>query len=132
MNIKKEAISYIIFGVLTTAINMICYAGLTKLLGMDYKLATTLAWMISVIFAFITNKLYVFNSRNKDFTAVIKEFASFIFFRLLSYFLDLLTMILCVEVLKIDDFIAKIAANILVIALNYFASKYVIFKRAKH
>ncbi|WHY85439.1 GtrA family protein [Neobacillus novalis] len=131
MNNKKEAISYLFFGVLTTVINIVCYAILTKIMNMDYKLATTFSWILAVIFAFITNKLYVFKSNKTNLLLVVREFTVFTFFRLLSYFLDILTMIVCVEYLTIDDFIAKIAANILVIVFNYFASKYVVFKKMK-
>ncbi|KIO60825.1 hypothetical protein B4064_3480 [Caldibacillus thermoamylovorans] len=53
------------------------------------------------------------------------------FFRFLSYLLDLATMIVCVELLKIDNLLAKILANVLVVIFNYFASKFVIFKKAK-
>jgi putative flippase GtrA len=128
MNNKKEAISYLFFGVLTTVINIVCYAVLTKIMNMDYKLATTISWILAVIFAFITNKLYVFKSNKLNLSAVFKEFTIFTFFRLLSFFLDIFTMIFCVEYLKINDFIAKIVANIIVIVFNYFASKYVVFK----
>ena len=66
MKLNKEVISYLVFGVLTTLTNIVSYAILSKLFGMDYKLATTIAWVISVLFAFITNKLYVFNSKETN------------------------------------------------------------------
>lgn len=125
---KSDVISYIFFGVLTTGINIISYAILTSI-NFDYKIATTLAWLISVIFAFITNKLYVFNSKKMKGTIVIKEFFSFTFFRLLSYFLDIITMIIAIEYLKIDDLYSKIFANMIVIVFNYFASKYFVFNK---
>lgn len=125
---KNDVIRYIFFGVLTTGINIISYAILTSV-NFDYKIATTLAWIISVVFAFITNKLYVFNSKKMRGTIVIKEFFSFTFFRLLSYFLDIFTMIIAIEYLKLDDLYSKIIANIIVIVFNYFASKYFVFKK---
>ena len=124
-------ISYLFFGVLTTLVNIVSYVILTKLLDMDYKLAATIAWVISVLFAFITNKIYVFNSRERNVIAIAKEFFSFIFFRLLSYFMDIGLLILMVEWMKTDDLFAKIVANVFVIIFNYFASKYIIFKKKK-
>ena len=129
MKRKKEVISYLFFGFLTTLTNIVNYVVLSKLFEMDYKLATTIAWGISVLFAFITNKLYVFNSKETNIVLIAKEFTSFTFFRLLSYLVDLGMMVLMIEWLKTDDLIAKITANFFVIFFNYFASKYVIFKK---
>lgn len=128
MKNKKEIINYIIFGVLTTLINIASYAILAKALHIDYKISTTIAWILSVLFAFITNKFYVFNSSFKDIASTLKEFISFVFFRLLSYGIDLLTMVIFIENLHINDLITKIIANIIVIIFNYVASKLFIFK----
>lgn len=129
MKSKKEVVSYLVFGVITTLVNIISYVLLTKVFHIDYKLATTIAWLLSVFFAFITNKLYVFNSKSFHFKTLSKEFLSFIFFRLLSYLVDLAMMIVMVEWLKTDDFFAKVLANVVVVILNFFASKFFIFKR---
>ena len=94
MKLKREIVSYLVFGVLTTLTNIVSYMILAKVFAMDYKLATTIAWIISVLFAFITNKLYVFNSKDTNIWLVIKEFLSFLFFRLLSYIMDIGIMIL--------------------------------------
>lgn len=131
MNKQKEIINYLIFGVLTTAVNIISFWILDRYVEMDYRIAVTIAWILSVLFAFITNKLYVFNSKKTDLSAVVKELTSFLFFRFLSYLLDLLTMILLVEILLTDSLLAKIIANIFVVIFNYFASKLVIFKPSK-
>ncbi|WP_369900907.1 GtrA family protein [Bacillus manliponensis] len=127
MKNTKELISYLVFGVLTTAINIVSYAFLTKIVHMDYLIANTIAWVLSIIFAFVTNKLYVFNQRETK--GILKEFLSFLFFRSLSYILDILMMIALVELLRADDLLAKIVTNIFVILFNYVASKYIIFKR---
>ncbi|MFC4800159.1 GtrA family protein [Neobacillus sp. GCM10023253] len=127
----KEMVSYIIFGILTTLVNIICYGILAKIFNIDYKVATTIAWIISVIFAFITNKIFVFNSKNLSAKVLVKELFSFLFFRLLSYGIDLGMMIVLVEWFSINDIIAKILANIVVIIMNFFASKLFIFKPAK-
>ncbi|TKJ83046.1 teichoic acid glycosylation protein [Paenibacillus sp. CFBP13512] len=124
MNNKKEIISYLIFGVLTTSINILVYFFLVNIANLDFKLATSIAWLISVLFAFFTNKKYVFNSQKK----VVKELILFFGARLFSYVIDLGGMIVLIDVFNINDNIAKVLVNVLVIILNYFISKLFVFK----
>jgi len=131
MKNKKEMFNYLLFGVLTTLVNIVSFAVFDKWMGMDYKVATTIAWILSVLFAFITNKWYVFHSQSTNALSLLREFTSFLFFRGLSYLLDIGTMIFLIELLKADSMMAKIAANVLVVVFNYFASKYVIFKTSR-
>lgn len=131
MKNKKEVINYLVFGVLTTLINIVSYGIFSKIFNIDFKLATTIAWIISVIFAFITNKIYVFNSKNPNILLITKEFILFIFFRLLSYIVDIVLMIMLVDWMKIDDLVSKILVNVVVVIINYFASRYFVFKTAE-
>lgn len=126
--INKSTISYLVFGVLTTAVNIAVYTFMVTFFAMDYKLATTIAWIISVLFAFITNKLYVFNSKNLAIGILMKEFANFTFFRILSLVVDIIIMFVIIDLIKGNDIIAKFIANGAVIVMNYFTSKYVTFK----
>ena len=128
MNRFREMVSYLIFGVLTTVVNIVCFWVLDKGMGVDYKMATVLAWTLAVVFAFFTNKKYVFQSKSSSFRSVLREFGSFIFFRLLSLLLDLACMILLVELLAVDSLLAKVIANVFVVIFNYFASKFVVFR----
>ncbi len=125
---NKEIINYIIFGILTTVINIFSYVSLTRLFFADYKTATTIAWVMSVIFAFITNKLYVFQSKETNILVISRELGSFLLSRVLSYGLDIFSMILFVGIMKADDLISKVLINILVIIFNYLASKFFVFK----
>jgi putative flippase GtrA len=122
---KQEVISYLFFGILTTLINFISYLLLTDLLGVHYTAATTIAWFLAILFAYITNKIYVFKSQGN----ILKEFGSFIVFRLLSLGLDLGLMILLVSYLHVNDLLSKIAVNILIVILNYVLSKFIIFTK---
>lgn len=122
--LKKETFLYLFFGGLTTLINIIIYKSLV-FLNIDYIIANIIAWIISVIFAFITNKYYVFNKKN---TNLIKEFIKFISSRLSTGLLDLFFMFLTVSIFNFDDFIMKILSNIIVIILNYILSKFIVFK----
>lgn len=128
-NKNRQLISYLFFGGLTTLLNILIYALLARVIMIDYRAATTAAWIISVIFAFFTNKNYVFNSKRHHFLEVTGEFFSFVFFRALSYVLDIATMIFFIEIIGLDDLITKVMANILVIIFNYFASKFFVFRQ---
>ncbi|WP_234121368.1 GtrA family protein [Clostridium hydrogenum] len=124
-----EKISYLIFGGFTTIINLASYWILTSKLNLNYMIASVFAWVFAVIFAFVTNKLFVFKSYSKDLNVLLKETISFFTFRFISLFIDLGTMFLCVQMLRIHNFVAKIIANIIVVIFNYAASKLVIFKK---
>lgn len=124
----RELILYLVFGVLTTVVNIVTYY-LCKQVGIEYQIGNIIAWIFSVLFAFITNKIYVFESNKTDSKTLIKEISSFFSFRLLSLAMDMGCMYILVEVVAIDDMIAKIISNIIVIVANYIFSKLFIFKK---
>ncbi|WP_100486868.1 GtrA family protein [Sporolactobacillus pectinivorans] len=128
MKRSAEVVLYLIMGILTTIINIACFLVLIQF-HMDYKIATTIAWIVSIIFAYITNKIYVFKSKTENSKTLIKEIFSFFWFRLLSYFIDLGSMILMVGFLKTNETLAKIIANVFVVVINYAFSKWFIFNR---
>lgn len=124
----KEIIMYLIFGVLTTLINIVSFYIMDKL-GIALYVNNTIAWILSVLFAFVTNKLFVFESKDTKPKIILKEGISFFGFRLLSYFVDMLCIFLLVDVFKINKMIAKVVGNIIVIIINYAFSKLFIFKK---
>lgn len=123
-----EIISYIFFGILTTLTNIITYIICTRFFLLDAYFSNVIAWTTSVLFAFITNKIYVFKSLNKDIRTLTKEILSFFILRIFSLAIDMLSMYLMISIFKWNDLIAKIIANIIVIILNYIFSKFIIFK----
>ncbi|MFW6679563.1 GtrA family protein [Lacrimispora sp. AGF001] len=132
INKFRDIISYVIFGVLTTIVNVITYWIAVHLFLLPVMIGTILAWTIAVSFAYITNRKWVFHSRAKGIKAIIRELFSFFACRLATGAVDWLCMFICVDILKYNDVIIKIAANILVIVLNYIASKLIIFKNSKN
>lgn len=137
----RELASYVFFGGLTTLVNWLSYFLLTQWLGLrgltegtvQYHtiatVANSLAWLISVVFAFITNKRYVFESKEKR-AGAWREFLLFVGARGLSYLLfDLLLFNLLLSFM--GDLPTKLITNLLVILFNYFASKWVIFRKSK-
>lgn len=127
MNKFREIFLYLLFGGLTTAVNIVSFYFL-DLIDLPTAFSTVLAWLISVIFAFITNKLFVFESRQKAF---FKEMLSFFGCRVFTGVLDLLIMLVFVDVLEFDSLLIKVLSNVLVIILNYVFSKFFIFKKGE-
>lgn len=124
----REIIPYLFFGVCTTIINVIVYWGSAHLFGMSTMLSTILAWMFAVLFAYVTNRKWVFHSKVSGIKAILTEMVSFFSCRLATGVVDWLCMYVFVDILQINDVLIKIVANILVIILNYVASKLLIFK----
>lgn len=127
----KEQILYIVFGVLTTAINIVSFFACTRVIGLGLIPSNIIAWILSVLFAFVTNKIYVFNSRNYTISVVLRELIDFTVSRGATGLLDLGLMYLFVSVIGIEDMISKVVINIIVIILNYILSKIYVFKDKK-
>ena len=126
----QSVLSYLIFGGLTTLINIIVFGIFNQF--WPYWIANTIAWLISVLFAYITNKIWVFDSQTPTFRAVLIEMTSFFGFRLLSYFIDQGIMIVGISVLHGNDLIVKLIDQIIVVLLNWFSSKLFIVKDRGH
>lgn len=121
----KEIILYLIFGALTTLINVIVFYLFNDLIKIDYKISNVIAWITSVIFAFITNKLVVFESKNN----IGKEITSFFIARIVSLVADMIMMIIMIDIMKFTSIIAKIISNVVVVIINYIFSKFIIFRK---
>ncbi len=118
---------YGIFGVLTTIINFGCYKVLYDLWSWPNIQSNIIAWVAAVLFAFVTNKLWVFESKILEFKAVVTELWRFISCRLATGVMDLLIMYVGVDLLHGPSMKLKIGSNVLVILLNYTLSNLVIF-----
>lgn len=127
----REVLSYLFFGVLTTLVNLAGYFILTRAFGVNYMVSTAVAWAVSVLFAYVTNKIWVFESRDTSPGVVLRELVSFVGCRLFSGLLDMAIMYLCVSAWGMPDAPVKILSNILVIVLNYVFSKLFIFRKGK-
>lgn len=124
-----EVFTYLFFGGLTTLVNFVVYFLARDLMGLSMVVANSLAWLLSVVFAFVTNKLWVFHSRTEGLWQLSQELGKFIFYRGLSYILDMGLMILLIDLLHIGDFVSKLITQVLVIAANYLFSKLFIFNK---
>lgn len=125
----KSVILYIVFGVLTTAVNIVSYWVLTRMFHCSVNVSTVIAWVLSVLFAYVTNRTWVFESRAEKTRDVIREIISFFAARLSTGALDWLIMFIFVTKLALPDMVIKIASNVIVIILNYILSKFLVFRK---
>lgn len=123
----KEIIMYLVFGILTTVINIISYFLFSNVLGINKMLSNVIAWILSVLFAYITNKLFVFKSKEYGFNKLKKEITSFFSVRVFSLLVDMFIMWLGINILNINDMFIKIISNIIVVLINYIFSKILVF-----
>ena len=126
----KEIINYLIIGVLTTLVSLIIYYSLVLTIldpnkALELQIANIISWIGAVLFAYFTNKKYVFESKSKDKLEIIKFFLS----RLTTLFMDMILMYLLVSCLGFNDKIMKIIVQIIVIIINYILSKFIVFKK---
>lgn len=125
----KEGILYLFFGILSTIVNLGTYLISTRVFEINYLLSNIIAWIFAVLFAYITNKFFVFEVKNMEINFLMKEFFSFVNCRIVSGITEIVLIYLMVEILFINDFIVKIITNIIVVVLNFIFSKLIIFKK---
>jgi len=123
----REVITYVFFGGLTTLVNIVTFFILDTGLAWPYLIANAVAIVLSILFAYVTNKLFVFQSETQNTRETVSEFVRFIGFRLVSGLADMATMWVLVDLLIIDTSIAKLATQFIVVVLNYVFSKFFIF-----
>ncbi len=124
MEIRKELLNYIVFGVLTTLINILTYQ-ILSMVGVTTLIANGIAWILSVLFAYITNRKFVFNSHSEN---RIQEYLKFYGSRISTGILDMAGMWILVDILHLNGMVSKVGMNVIVIVLNYIFSKLFVFK----
>ena len=135
--ISKEVVSYLFFGVMTTVVNFVIFCLCN--FRMNVLVANAIAWVGAVIFAFVTNKLFVFDSKSWKGSVLLKEIPTFAGARLLTLGLEELGLLVMIEWLHLDEvltlpfisgeMIIKIIISVVVVVLNYVFSKILIFKK---
>ncbi len=139
----REFITYVIFGVMTTVVNLVAFTGFNSILGPEsYLISNVIAWIFAVLFAYITNKLFVFNSKSWRADVLLKEIISFVAARVFSLLIEEAGLFLLVDALNFKELslnlfglsvggnmIAKLILALIVVLLNYVFSKLYIFKK---
>lgn len=138
-----EVVRYIIFGLLTTAVNFIVYFTVTAVFGdHTYLAANVAAWVVAVAFAYVTNKLFVFDSKSWDKSVVVRELGAFVSARVFSLLVEEAGLYVMIGIWRFDRFvidlavmqigggtIVKLFMQFVVIVMNYVFSKLVIFRK---
>lgn len=126
----KELIMYGIFGVGATVINIVAFYIFNNTFHIQFLVSNILAWICAFIFAFLTNKLWVFESKSWTGLMAVKEIINFFLVRLSTGILDTFLMFLFIRILSQNAMLSKIVVNILVIIINYIASKFWVFRNS--
>ena len=125
----EEIISYLFFGGLTTMVNYVVYLPCYNLLGLSGAVSNVIAWVAAVAFAYLTNKPFVFKSHDWTAKTVLPELTKFVGCRVGSGLLETAIIFVLVDCLRWNGNIIKLVTSVLVVVLNYVASKLLVFRR---
>lgn len=128
MTKRRELILYVFFGGLTTVVSFLTYILFTRVGFMGVVPANILSWIISVTFAYLTNRKWVFCSKKSGAREIAGEVTTFFASRVFSGLLETAIMFVFVDILSLYDVAVKIAATVIVVVLNYVLSKVIVFK----
>lgn len=134
--IKSEVFRYLFFGGLTTIVSLGSYfiaarliSGGGELSTLQAQVANVISWVFAVAFAYITNKIWVFNSKTTALKDIVREIVSFVGARIFSLVVESGWLALSMELMGMNDFVAKVIGQVVVVVLNYIFSKLFIFKK---
>ena len=141
-----ETISYMFFGIFTTVVSILTFEIANRLIGADvivsffgeeqsvgYLIANTISFICSMLFAYTTNKLFVFESKNTSFLFVLKEITLFALARLFSFCIEMSWMFITVTLFSIlSESVSKLIAQVIVVIANYIFSKIMVFRKPKN
>lgn len=126
-----DVLTYLFFGVLTTAVNYLVYLPCYNLLGWSASLSNVFAWIVAVAFAFLTNKPFVFKSHDWSWKVLWPELCKFVGCRVGSGVLETAILLVAVDWLKWNGNVWKLITAVLVVVLNYIGSKFLVFNDKK-
>ena len=124
-----DILSYLFFGVLTTVVNYLVYLPCFNLWGVSASVSNVAAWVVAGAFAYLTNKPFVFKSRDWSAKTVIPELTKFVGCRLGSGALETVIILVTVDWLRWDGNVMKLVTSVVVIVVNYLASKLLVFRK---
>lgn len=128
---NEEAISYLFWGFATFVVSMVLFYLFANIMGLYEQIANVLSWIICVIFAYLTNRTFVFKSKVKGLGKILLEFKDFVVARVLTLVMENAILFVMIDLMTINNMIAKLVGQFVVIVSNYFLSKLWIFKKKK-
>lgn len=123
-----ETFSYLVFGGMTTVLNYVLFK-IGLLYGFNYKISNLISITVSVIFAYIVNKIFVFKTRCANISLLFKEMYLFFVSRIFTSVLDYIGLIILVSLLKLNVIYSKLFIQAITVVLNYTLSKVVVYKK---
>lgn len=124
-----DLIMYLVFGVMTTAVNYLVYLPCYNLLGISASVSNVISWVVSVAFAFLTNKPFVFRSHDWSPAVVWPELVKFVGCRIGSGVMETVILLITVDTLRWDGNFWKLITSVLVVVVNYVGSKLLVFRK---
>ena len=128
--LTKETILYIVFGLLTTLVNIVTSTILLEVFKIEGNISSTIGIIVSIIFAYFTNRRMVFDSEAVGFRENFKEFIKFILGRAFTMILEICGVYLLYTIMGVNYIISKLIMTVIVIITNFFISKFFAFKKA--
>lgn len=125
---NQEIFKYLLFGVLTTVVNIAVFFLFDTVLNFPYMIANAISIIVAILFAFFTNKKYVFKSKSQTWKLAFKAFYLFVSLRLVSGLFDMLSMWMLVDFMNLETNFSKVLTQFIIVVLNYIFSKLYIFK----
>ena len=129
--LDMEAVRYIIVGALTTLVNLTVFSILCKLLHFDVTLSNIISVISAILFAYVTNKIFVFHSKTRGINELLVEASKFIGARLITMVIEVGGVFLLVNIIGQDEFVGKLETQFIVLIGNYFISKFLVFRGGK-
>ncbi|KRL95824.1 GtrA family protein [Levilactobacillus hammesii] len=127
----KSVIAYLFFGGLTTLVNLVVFFVTASLWHWNYQIGTAVAWFVSVLFAYLTNRVWVFHSHFTTFGALWREIITFFSVRAATLIMDEGIMWIGVSLLSQNEMLTKLVDQVIVVVANYFFSKWFVFRKTK-
>lgn len=125
----REVITYIFWGVMTTIVNYAVYFVCTRILNVGYLAGNLTAWVFAVLFAYVTNKRFVFRTPWDSGIGILQELLSFVSGRVASLVIESVILYLFIDLMGFNDIIVKLFSNVIVVILNYIFAKLFTFRK---
>lgn len=124
---NRETLMYLIFGVFNSAISIALFK-ICRVMGCDVAVSNTISTIVAVLLAYITNKIWVFRAKAENYLSLLKEFFSFVSGRIFTYIIETVLIVALINKLGFWDLPCKVFTTFLVVVMNYFISKFLVFK----
>jgi putative flippase GtrA len=126
--LSREVVVYVFFGFVTTVVSFVVYTVLIRM-GVNLILTNTISHLVGILVAYTTNKIWVFKAHDFSAKNIIKEFLMFLAGRAATYVIDTLMLWVMIEVMYFNEILSKVFTSVVIIVLNYLASKKIVFRK---